>query len=59
MSVDDGAHWRQVPVIRTGPDWTAAVPNPRTPGFVSLRATVTNPSGITLTQTITHAYAIG
>lgn len=59
MSVDDGAHWRQVPVIRTGPDWTAAVPNPRTPGFVSLRATVTNSSGTTLTQTITRAYAIG
>ncbi|MFF4988194.1 S8 family serine peptidase [Streptosporangium saharense] len=59
MSVDDGAHWRQVPVIRTGSNWTAMVPNPRTPGFVSLRATVTNPSGTNLTQTITRAYAIG
>ncbi|MFI7538510.1 S8 family serine peptidase [Streptosporangium sp. NPDC049376] len=59
MSVDDGAHWRRIPVIRTGSGWTSMVPNPRTPGFVSLRATVTDPSGTDLTQTITRAYAIG
>lgn len=59
MSTDDGANWRRIPVVRTGSGWTAAVPNPRTAGFVSLRAVVTDTAGSGLTQTITRAYAVG
>ena len=59
MSIDDGTSWRRVPVARTGSGWTAVLPNPRTPGFVSLRAVVTDTAGTGLTQTITRAYAVG
>ncbi|WP_433216680.1 S8 family serine peptidase [Microtetraspora malaysiensis] len=59
MSVDDGASWRRIPIVRTGAGWTAMVPNPRTAGFVSLREVVTDTAGTGLTQTITRAYAIG
>ncbi|MFD1936048.1 S8 family serine peptidase [Nonomuraea mangrovi] len=59
MSSDDGTTWRRIPVVRTGQGWTAVVPNPRTPGFVSLRAVVTDAAGAGLTQTITRAYAVG
>ncbi|WP_433512242.1 hypothetical protein ACQP2T_52240 [Nonomuraea sp. CA-143628] len=45
MSADDGAHWRAVPVARTGSGWTAAVPNSSTTGFVSLRAVATDMLG--------------
>ncbi|GGQ22816.1 hypothetical protein GCM10010140_61500 [Streptosporangium pseudovulgare] len=56
---DDGTSWRTVPARRTATGWTATIPNPRTPGFASLRATVNGTSGTTLTQTIIRAYAIG
>ncbi|WP_066941653.1 S8 family serine peptidase [Microtetraspora fusca] len=59
MSSDDGASWRRIPVVPTPSGWTAMVPNPRTPGFVSLRAVATDTSGAGLTQTITRAYAVG
>ncbi|MFE3452296.1 S8 family serine peptidase [Nonomuraea sp. NPDC059194] len=59
MSTDDGAHWRRIPAVRTGSGWTAVVPNPRTPGYVSLRAVVTDTAGAGVTQTITRAYAVG
>ncbi|WP_067137128.1 hypothetical protein [Microtetraspora malaysiensis] len=59
MSVDDGANWRRIAVVPTASGWTAMVPNPRTAGFVSLRAVVTDTSGTGLTQTITRAYAVG
>ncbi|MEV4167548.1 S8 family serine peptidase [Nonomuraea dietziae] len=59
MSADDGTTWHRIPVVRTGSGWTAAVPNPRTPGFVSLRAAATDTAGAALTQTITRAYAVG
>ncbi|MBT2234236.1 hypothetical protein [Nonomuraea sp. NEAU-A123] len=59
MSVDDGANWRRIPVVRTGSGWSATVPNPSTAGFVSLRAVVTGTAGIGLTQTIIRAYAVG
>ncbi|WP_433414073.1 S8 family serine peptidase [Microtetraspora malaysiensis] len=59
MSSDDGANWRRIPVVPTASGWTAMVPNPRTAGFVSLRAVVTDAAGAGLTQTITRAYAIG
>ncbi|MEU7897118.1 hypothetical protein AB0B45_30165 [Nonomuraea sp. NPDC049152] len=59
MSTDDGTTWHRIPVVRTGTGWTAAVPNPRTPGFVSLRAMATDTAGAALTQTIIRAYAVG
>ncbi|WP_188191403.1 S8 family serine peptidase, partial [Nonomuraea sp. SYSU D8015] len=59
MSTDDGASWRRVPVQRAGTGWTAVVPNPRTAGFVSLRATVTDTAGSGVTQTVLRAYAVG
>ncbi|MFD9946342.1 S8 family serine peptidase [Nonomuraea sp. NPDC059023] len=59
MSVDDGATWRDIPVKAEGPGWSARVPNPRTAGFVSLRATSADSAGNTVTQTIHRAYAVG
>ncbi|MEQ4722294.1 S8 family serine peptidase [Nonomuraea sp. B19D2] len=59
MSADDGANWRPVAVTRTGSGWSAVLPNPRTAGFVSLRATVADTAGARLTQTIVRAYAVG
>ncbi|GAA3190174.1 hypothetical protein [Nonomuraea roseoviolacea] len=59
MSTDDGASWRQVPVVPSGTGWTALIANPGIPGFVSLRATSTDTAGARVTQTITRAYAVG
>ncbi|MFF5208116.1 S8 family serine peptidase [Streptosporangium sp. NPDC000396] len=59
MSVDDGTSWHRIPAVPTPSGWTSAVPNPRTPGFVSLRVTATDASGAGVTQTITRAYAVG
>ncbi|WP_051864842.1 S8 family serine peptidase [Streptosporangium roseum] len=57
-SFNDGETWRPVPVAPSGSGWKAAVHNPRTPGFVSLRVAVTDAAGASLTQTITRAYGI-
>ncbi|MEU1393176.1 MULTISPECIES: S8 family serine peptidase [unclassified Nonomuraea] len=57
-SFDDGANWRPVRLTRTGSGWTARIANPDAPGFVSLRAKVTDAAGDRVTQTITRAYAI-
>ncbi|NRQ37082.1 S8 family serine peptidase [Nonomuraea sp. NN258] len=59
MSADDGANWRRVPVVRAGTGWTALLPDPRTAGFVSLRAMVRDTAGAGVTQTIIRAYAVG
>ncbi|MDR8414168.1 S8 family serine peptidase [Nonomuraea sp. 3-1Str] len=58
-SFDDGATWRPVRPARSGSGWTVRVANPAAPGFVSLRAQVTDAAGDRVTQTITRAYAIG
>ncbi|MEV0146831.1 MULTISPECIES: S8 family serine peptidase [unclassified Nonomuraea] len=58
MSSDDGATWHPLPSAPAGSGWTAAVPNPRTAGFVSLRATATDVSGTTVKQTVIRAYAV-
>lgn len=58
-SSDDGRTWRPVPVTRSAHGWLAMISNPRTAGFVSLRATVTDTPTTGLTQTITRAYAVG
>jgi subtilisin family serine protease len=59
MSADDGKNWRSVPVARAASGWTAVLPNPRTAGFVSLRAVVADTAGNGVTQTIIRAYAVG
>lgn len=59
MSTDDGASWLPLPSVPTASGWTAVVPNPRTPGFVSLRGTATDTSGTTVKQTVIRAYAVG
>ncbi|MFB9630487.1 S8 family serine peptidase [Nonomuraea helvata] len=59
MSVDDGATWQSIPVRAKGSGWTAWVTNPRTAGFVSLRATSIDTAGNTVSQTIHRAYAVG
>ncbi|WP_329428144.1 S8 family serine peptidase [Streptosporangium sp. NBC_01495] len=59
MSSDDGTSWRRIPAAPTPSGWTAAVPNPKTPGFISLRVTATDAAGTGLTQTIIRAYAVG
>ncbi|MER6582059.1 S8 family serine peptidase [Nonomuraea sp. NPDC001023] len=58
-SADDGRTWRPVRVLATGSGWTARLDNPTTPGYVSLRATVTDQAGDGVTQTVTRAYAVG
>ncbi|MFI9595506.1 hypothetical protein [Nonomuraea sp. NPDC052265] len=58
-SFDDGANWRPVRLTRVGSGWKARIANPDAPGFVSLRAGVTDAAGDRVTQTITRAYAIG
>ncbi|WP_084517248.1 S8 family serine peptidase [Microtetraspora niveoalba] len=59
MSADDGATWRDIRIKANGSGWTAQLTNPRTAGFVSLRATSTDTAGNTVSQTIHRAYAIG
>ncbi|MET9250083.1 S8 family serine peptidase [Nonomuraea sp. NPDC003709] len=59
MSADDGATWRRIRVTPGGTSWTALLSNPRTPGFVSLRATATDSAGDRVTQTISRAYSVG
>lgn len=51
-SFDDGATWRQVPVV----GGAAKIPHPRGGGFVSLRATAADSAGNTVTQTVIRAY---
>lgn len=57
VSYDDGRTWRPLTTTATGKGWTAQVQNPA-PGFVSLRATMTDKAGNSVTQTIHRAYAI-
>ncbi|WP_432933113.1 hypothetical protein ACQPZZ_16925 [Microbispora sp. CA-135349] len=58
-SADDGRTWRPVRVRATRSGWTARLGNPAAPGYVSLRATVTDKAGNGVTQTVTRAYAVG
>ncbi|MFI6503614.1 S8 family serine peptidase [Nonomuraea typhae] len=57
-SHDDGATWQQVPVVRSGPGWTALVTNPGSGGAVSLRAGVTAADGAKTVQTVIRAWAV-
>ncbi|MFF4192652.1 S8 family serine peptidase [Nonomuraea sp. NPDC001831] len=59
FSTDDGATWQPVSTRAAASGWTATIPNPGSPGFVSLRATVKDTAGDGVTQTVTRAYAVG
>ncbi|WP_063746612.1 S8 family peptidase [Catenuloplanes japonicus] len=52
VSYDDGAHWSGTPVT----SGTVTLTHPAAPGYVSLRATATDTSGNTVTQTVIRAY---
>ncbi|GII62523.1 serine protease [Sphaerisporangium krabiense] len=57
-SFDDGRTWRALPVRQDGKGWVTTVTNPRSRGFVSLRASAGGPDGLQVSQTITRAYAV-
>jgi len=56
-SNDDGKTWHSTPVTKSGTTWSTVITDPAS-GYVSLRATITNNSGVT-TTTINRAFAIG
>jgi hypothetical protein len=60
VSHDNGATWRRLSVgwsssTQTGNAWLV---EPRTPGFVSLRAKAIGADGSTVTQTVIRAYEL-
>jgi hypothetical protein len=55
-SNDDGKTWHSTPVTKSGSTWSTVLTDPAS-GYVSLRATITNNSGVT-TTTILRAFAI-
>lgn len=57
-SADGGRTWHPVTLARAGDHWVAALHNPATPGYVSLRSTAADGAGDTVTQTIIRAYAV-
>ncbi|MGP3980200.1 S8 family serine peptidase [Streptomyces sp. KR80] len=60
VSYDEGKTWKPVRVVWI-PDLqrgAAAIAEPDTPGFVSLRSKATNADGSTVTQTINRAYEL-
>ncbi|MFJ7496857.1 S8 family serine peptidase [Streptomyces sp. NPDC097727] len=60
VSYDDGATWRDVPVVGTAKGrWTAKLTMPDTPGaFVSLRASAKGPDGLSVGQEIIRAFGL-
>lgn len=57
-STDDGATWQPLTVGSAASGWTTTVTNPSIAGFVSLRATVIDSAGNSVTETIIHAYEV-
>ncbi|MFF4807835.1 S8 family serine peptidase [Micromonospora chersina] len=57
VSFDDGAHWRDVTLVRRGGTWVADFVAPDT-GYVSLRATAWDDAGNRVSQEITRAYGL-
>jgi hypothetical protein len=58
VSYDDGATWSKATVRRAAAGWTATVRHPAGARFASLRATGTDATGTTVTETIIHAYRL-
>ena len=59
VSYDDGRTWKPAAVTGSGAHRTATVSHPGAAGFASLRATVRDSAGGTVTQTVIRAYRIG
>jgi hypothetical protein len=57
-STNDGTTWSNATVTGSGGNRTVTVTHPNAAGFVSLRATVTDGAGNSVTQTIIRAYKI-
>jgi hypothetical protein len=57
-SYDDGATWTNVPVINLGTKAIALVDNRNATSFVTLKVELTDTEGKSVTQTITHFYAV-
>ncbi|GAB3379609.1 hypothetical protein GCM10027452_34330 [Micromonospora halotolerans] len=57
VSFDDGAHWRDVPLVRRGGTWVADFVAPDT-GYVSLKVTAWDDAGNRVSQEITRAYGL-
>lgn len=58
-STNDGATWTNATLTGSGASRTASVTHPNITGYVSLRATVTDWAGNSVTQTTIRAYKIG
>jgi hypothetical protein len=56
ISYDDGATWSPAAVRPARTGWTATVRHPAGTGYASLRATATDVTGSTVTETIIRAY---
>jgi hypothetical protein len=59
VSYDDGATWHPAIVRGSGGHRVATVRHPSTAGYASLRVSVADATGGTVTQTVIRAYAIG
>ncbi|MGO8960591.1 MAG: hypothetical protein ACLQFR_24925 [Streptosporangiaceae bacterium] len=57
VSVDGGATWQPLKIVRSDGSWRATVHDPVT-GFVSLRSVVTDVHGDRTEQTVYRAYAV-
>jgi hypothetical protein len=58
VSYDDGATWSDADVRRHGQHGVASLRHPAGAGFVSLRASSTDETGNTVSQTVIRAYRI-
>jgi subtilisin family serine protease len=59
VSLDDGATWRAIPVLRLGDHAFALVRHPQAGGFVSLRAHARDVEENSVTHTMIRAYQVG
>ncbi len=58
LSYDDGATWRPVRLQRSGSDWKGQVDAPPRAGFASLRATIRDSAGNSVSQTVDRAFGL-
>lgn len=58
VSYDDGATWRQLGLVRDGDSWSARLAAPRGAAFATLRTTVEDSAGNSVSQTLTRAFGL-
>jgi hypothetical protein len=58
VSYDEGKTWVHAALSGSGSSTVATVTHPGTAGFASLRSTVVNADGTSVTETIIHAYRL-